>query len=172
MEKRRLYGDASLIEQLLAKMELVETAAGGFAAVYKDPDTGAFWLKYYATAATQGGGYLTLLKLPAPSTAELINIAIFSNYEDEAVAAILRLLDEEAIEQKDFRQQLVEKLEGLQPVEDAQKQRLVKVVKLSSLDDPMNRRELLHKSKEQIQADANYFSAVAERARQLFRRLS
>ena len=167
MEERRLYGDASLIEQLLAKMKLVETAPGGFAAVYQDPGTGAFWLNYYATAATQGGGYLTLLKLPPPTTEELINIAISSAFEDEAVAAILRLLDEEAIEHKDFRQQLVERLEGMQPAEEGQKQRLVKVIKLSALDDPMNRRELLHKSKEQVQADADYFKAVAERAKKL-----
>jgi hypothetical protein len=171
MGKRRLYGDASLIEMLLTKMQLVETAAGGFAAVYKDPATGAFWLKYYATAATQGGGYLTLMKLPAPSIEELIDIALTSVFEDEAVAAILRLVDEEAIEKKDFRLLLIQKLEQLQPGHEVQQDRLIKIIKFSSLDDPSNRRELLHKSQEQIQADAAYFRGIAERAKLLLERL-
>ncbi|MHC2991271.1 hypothetical protein OB13_06635 [Pontibacter sp. HJ8] len=171
MEKRRLYGDASLIELLLTKMQLVETAVGGYAAVYKDPATGAFWLKYYATAATQGGGYLTLMKLPAPSIGELIGIAITSVFEDEAVAAVLRLLDEEAIEKKEFRLELIRKLEQLHPGLEVQPDRLVKIIKFSSLDDSTNRRELLHKSQEQIQEDASYFTGIAERAKLLLERL-
>lgn len=107
---RYFYGDAGLIEILLPKLELMETAAGGYAAVYKDPLTNAFWLKYYATTATPGGGYLTLMRLPAPSTKKLIDIAISTVFEDEAVAAVLRLLDEEVVEKKDFRLQLVEQL--------------------------------------------------------------
>ena len=95
---RFFYGDAGLIEILLPQLELMETSAGGYASVYKDPLDNSFWLKYYATAATQGGGYLTLMRLPALSTEKLIDIAISTLFEDEAVAAILRLLDEEAIE--------------------------------------------------------------------------
>ncbi|WP_018479787.1 hypothetical protein [Pontibacter roseus] len=171
MGKRRLFGDADLIEILLKQMELKETAAGGFASVYQDTTNGSFWLKYYATAATQGGGYLTLMRLPAPPTKELIELALTSVFEDEAVAAILRLLDEEAIEKKDFRQRLVERLEQAHEEATVEPERLVKVIKLAGLDDPMNRRELLHKSQGQIQQDADYYKRVADRAAKLLEKL-
>jgi hypothetical protein len=173
VEERRLYGDAKLIEQQLAKMLLMEEAAGGWAAVYKDPATSAFWMKYYATAATQGGGYLTLLKLPAPTTEELIHIAVDTNFEDEAVAAVLRLLDEETIEKKDFRHLLVERLEGTElkgiPVE--QKQRIRKIITLTSLLDPTNKREIKGRTIVQLQEDAAYFKVVSERAIKLMSKL-
>lgn len=173
MEGRKLYGDAKLIEQRLAEMQLMEEAAGGWAAIYKDTATGAFWMKYYATAATQGGGYLTLLKLPAPSTEELIQIAIYTNFEDEAVAAILRLLDEEAIEKKDFRHLLVDQLQEMDP-EDIpleQKQRMRKIITLTSLVDPTNNREIKGKTIEQLETDAAYFKAVSEGTLRLLNRL-
>ncbi|MBD1396821.1 hypothetical protein H9Q13_06555 [Pontibacter sp. JH31] len=171
MKQRYLYGDADLIEEMLSSFELIETAAGGFAAVYKEPSARSFWLKYYATAATQGGGYLTLIRLPAPGTEELIDIAISTDYEDEAVAALLRLLDEEAIEQKNFRHTLIKRLEQLMLGREVNTERLIKVIKLSSLDDPTNRRELLEKSNEQIEEDALYFSSIAEKAKNLLSRL-
>ncbi|WP_242926912.1 hypothetical protein [Pontibacter vulgaris] len=166
---RRLYGDANLIEEQLRQMELVETAAGGWASVYKNPETGAFWMKYYATAATQGGGYLTLLKLPVPTTDELIQIAIHTLFEDEMVAAILRLLDEEQIEKKDFRLPLIEKLEELNLANSEEKRRAQQLIKLAALDDPMNRRELLHKTAEEVKKEAAYFQRIAERAQRLLK---
>ncbi|MBF8964031.1 hypothetical protein I0P70_12305 [Pontibacter sp. FD36] len=171
MGKRYLYGDAGLIEVLLPQFELMETAEGGFAAVYKDPLTNSFWLKYYATAAKQGGGYLTLLRLPAPPTDKLIDIAINSDFEDEAVAAVLRLLDEEAIEKKDFRQLLIGKLE--QAVEGAaiQAERVFKIVKFSNLTDPINKREVIGRTATQVQEDAAYFQGIAERAEHLLKQL-
>ncbi|SIR31135.1 hypothetical protein [Pontibacter lucknowensis] len=172
MGKRYLYGDAGLIEVLLPQFELMETAEGGYAAVYKDPLTNSFWLKYYATAAKQGGGYLTLMRLPAPSTEKLIDIAIGTIFEDEAVAAVLRLLDEEAIEKKDFRQLLIGKLE--QAVEGAaiQAERVFKIIRFANLTDPMNKREVLGKSAAQVQEDAAYFQGIAERAERLLERYS
>lgn len=169
--ERRLYGDAGLIAQQLANMQLMETSVGDYAAVYKDPATGAFWLRYYATAAAQGGGYLTLMRLPAPTIGQLIDIAITTCFEDEAVAAMLRLLDEEAIEKKDFRELLVEKLEQQQPESEQQKQRLLRLIKLTGLDDPMNRREVVQRSRQQVEQDAAYFKAVAGKAAHLLKKL-
>jgi hypothetical protein len=170
MGKRYLYGDASLIEVLLPQFELMETAEGGYAAVYKDPLTNSFWLKYYATAAAQGGGYLTLMRLPAPGTEKLIDLAINTVFEDEAVAAVLRLLDEEAIEKKDFRLQLIGKLE--QAVEEASiaAERVMKIIKFANLADPMNKREVVGKTAAQVQADSDYFKGIAERAKRLLER--
>jgi hypothetical protein len=172
MGKRYLYGDAGLVEVLLPQFELMETAEGGYAAVYKDPLTNSFWLKYYATAAVQGGGFLTLMRLPAPSIEKLIDIATHTIFEDEAVAAVLRLLDEEAIEKKDFRHLLIEKLE--QAVEEAstQAERVMKIIKFAHLADPTNKRDVVGKTAAQVQEDAAYFKGVAARAAQLLKRLA
>ena len=172
MEKRYLYGDAGLIEVLLPQFELMETSAGGYAAVYKDPLSNSFWLKYYATAAADGGGYLTLMRLPAPSTEKLINIAIRTLFEDEAVAAVLRLLDEEAIEKKEFRELLIEELEQEVEKGELQPDRAFQIIKFANLADPMNKREVVGKTSTAVQADAAYFAGIAERAERLLKRLS
>lgn len=171
--KRRLYGDAKLIEEQLSQMQLMEEAAGGWAAVYKHKDSGAFWMKCYATAAAQGGGYLILIKLPLPTTAELIHIAVETPYEDEAVAAIFRLLDEEKIEKKEFRAQLIDTLEQL-PLSDLspeRKKHLERTITLSALNEPDNKREVLHKRAAEVQQDAIYFKDVADRAKKLLKQL-
>lgn len=173
MQDRKLYGDAKLIEERLSQMQLMEEAAGGWAAVYKDAAAGRFWMKCFTTAGEQGGGYQLLIKLPLPTTEELITAAIASPFEDEAVAAVMRLLEEEAVEKKDFREKLVQRLEetDLQSMETEQKQQLRKVITLTSLADPMNKREVLGKSAAEVQADTLYFEAVSERARRLLQRL-
>ncbi len=174
MPERKLYGDAKLIAALLSQMQLMEEAAGGWAAVYKDTSSGRFWMKCYTTAGEQGsGGYELLIRLPLPTTQELIGLAILSPHEDEAVAAIMRLLEEEAVEQKDFREQLVQQLEELtgESITQEQKQRIREIITLTSLGDPMNKREVLGKTAAQVQADVVYFEAVSERARQLLRDL-
>ncbi|MHA6247103.1 hypothetical protein ACXYMU_04140 [Pontibacter sp. CAU 1760] len=173
MKARRLYGDAGQIAALLQQMELQETAAGGYAAVYRHPDTGAFWLQCYATAAVQGGGYQLLIKLPLPSTDKLIEVALQSAHTDEAVAALFRLLDEEALEKKDFRQELVQHLERLaeEPLNAFTRQRVEEVIRLTALDDPMNKREVLHKSQAEIAQDAAEFEQIAQWAKALLRRI-
>ncbi|MCX2739718.1 hypothetical protein [Pontibacter anaerobius] len=174
MQERKLYGDARLIKERLNEMQLMEEAAGGWAAVYKDAAAGRFWMKCYTTAGEQSdGGYELLIKLPLPSTGELIAAALDSPFEDEAVAAVMRLLEEEAVEKKDFREQLLQQLEApdLASITDEQKQRLRKIITLTSLADPMNKREVKGKTAEEVEADAAYFEAVSERARKLLRKL-
>lgn len=155
----------------MPQFELMETAEGGYAAVYKDPLTNSFWLKYYATTATQGGGYLTLMRLPAPSTEKIISIALNTVFEDEAVAAVLRLLDEEAIEKKDFRLQLLEQLEQAVENNTVAAERIFKIAKFANLTDPLNKREVLGKTAAQVQADAAYFSGIAERTERLLKQV-
>ena len=174
MEERKLYGDAKLIKELLGKMQLMEEAAGGWAAVYKDTTSGKFWMKCYTTAGEQAsGGYELLIRLPLPTTTELIAVAIAAPHEDEAVAAIMRLLDEEALEGKDFRHLLVQQLDemDLKKATSEQKQRIRKIITLTSLTDPTNKREIKGKTVEQLKADASYFEAVSKKALELLDRL-
>ncbi|GAB3197778.1 hypothetical protein ABID22_000755 [Pontibacter aydingkolensis] len=174
MEERRLYGEGRLINELLNKMQLMEEAAGGWAAVYKDVASGRFWMKCYTTAGEQSsGGYELLIRLPLPTTEELITVAIESPFEDEAVAAVMRLLDEEALEQKNFRHVLVQQLEDkeFESISSDKKQRIRKIITLTSLADPMNKREIKGKTVAQLKADVAYFEDVSEKALLLLDRL-
>jgi hypothetical protein len=146
-------------------MQLMETAKNELAAVYKDEE-GAFWFKCYAISESQGGGYMMLIRLPLPTTEKLIDIAITSDHEDEMLAAVLRLLDEEVIEKKDFRLNLIERLEELaSELEQPElKRRIVTIIKLSRLDDPLNKRDVLHKSASEIKKDADIFENISNRA--------
>ncbi len=174
MQERKLYGDSRLINDLLNRMQLMEEAGGGWAAVYKDASTGEFWMKCYSTVGEKGsGGYELLIKLPLPTSSELITVAIESPFEDETVAAVMRLLDEEALEGKDFRHLLVQQLEekDLESITPEQKQRIRKLITLTSLLEPTNRRQIKGKTIEQLQADALYFEDVARRAMKLLDRL-
>ncbi|WP_299819252.1 hypothetical protein [uncultured Pontibacter sp.] len=154
-------------------MQLMEEAAGGWAAVYKDTASGRFWMKCYTTAGEQQGAYELLIKLPLPKTNELISAALESPHEDEVVAAIMRLLEEEALEKKDFRHLLVARLQELDPqsITAAQTQRIRKIITLTSLADPTNKREVKGKSLNQLKADAAYFEAVSKNALKLLDKL-
>lgn len=174
MQGRKLYGDAKLIKELLGSMQLMEEAAGGWAAVYKDAATDSFWMKCYTTAGEESsGGYELLIRLPLPTTEKLIAVALETPHQDEAVAAIMRLLDEEAVEGKDFRHLLVERLEqmNLEDVSAKQKQRTHQIITLTSLADPTNKRPIKGKSVEQLETDAAYFESVSAKTLKLLDRL-
>ncbi|WP_187260923.1 hypothetical protein [Pontibacter beigongshangensis] len=175
MNERKLFGDAGLIEVFLKKLELVETSEGGWASIYRDAATGRFWMKYYAVAGAQGGAYLLLIKLPPPATDELISIAMHSVQPDEAVAAVVRLLNEEEVEHKEFRDMLLQKLE--QELQEKlpsknERERLLQIIALTKLTDLLNLRPVVGKSREEVQEDAAYFRQVAARAAVLFEKLS
>ena len=85
---------------------------------------------------------------------------------------MLRLLDEEAIEKKEFRELLIGKLEEAVEKGDLQRDRAFQIIKFSNLADPMNKREVVGKDSADVQADATYFTGIAERAERLLKRLS
>jgi hypothetical protein len=126
-------------------------------------------------AGAQGGGYLMLIKLPAPATDELITIAMHSVHQDEAVAAVVRLLNEEEVEHKEFRYALLQKLEQQlqeKPLSKDKKEWLLQIIALTKLTDPLNLRPILGRSREEVQEDAAYFRQVAARAATLVEQLS
>lgn len=83
------------------------------------------------------------------------------------------MLDEEKIEKKDFRLQLVEALERL-PLPELtleQQKRIERVITLSGLNEPDNKREVLHKSAAAVQQNAAYFKEVSDRAKRVLAQL-
>jgi hypothetical protein len=173
MTRRKLYANDSLIANFLKGLTKVETLDNGWSTKFLDKKTGQHWLKSQVNAEYQGGGSSILIQLPEPSTSELIEIIFNSNNEDEVVAASLKLRDNEQYHDKEFRQELIDKLNQIElydlPFDE--KQRLINIIEYSELNSEINRREILNKTLDQVQQDANYFKTIARQADTILRRL-
>ena len=75
------------------------------------------------------------------------------------------MLDNERIKKIDFRADLINELENI-----GDRQRQETVIKLTGLDNALNRREIVGKTFQQIEFDAKYFKDIADRAIKLTQR--
>jgi hypothetical protein len=111
----------------------------------------------------QGGGTRWVFgRLPLPDTEKLIDIVITSKYDDEVFAASRALVENENIKGTEFRLTLINKLEQLN---DKSKQ--ISIIEYTGLDSPLNRKEILGKSYDEIISDASYYRDIADRSRKL-----
>ncbi len=159
---RYLVSDQTLIDQLSTQFEQVNRDNINWRITYLDKETGDNWLYYFTDSELHGGGYPMMSKLPFPETDKLIEIALTSDKEDEVFAACRTLVNNEKIDNQDFRKTLINKLEL---ISDSSRQR--KVIKSADLDSPMNMKSQLSKSADQVSRDAADFRAIAERAKGL-----
>ncbi|GAB2531513.1 hypothetical protein [Rufibacter soli] len=170
---RRLYSDSKLIDDFLQRLNLVEILDGGWAAKYLDNENGKQWLKYQTDSEYHGGGQTTLIRLPEPTTTELIDIALNSEFDDEASAAAIRLSDNEQYADKEFRQELIDRLKAkeFQKLTTRERSRLKMIIAFSELDQPENRREIVGKSIHEIEEDSQFFQRIAQKAVSILEKL-
>lgn len=89
-------------------------------------------------------------------------LVITSHYDDEVFAAGRTLLENEETKQIDFRLALISRLEQLHD-----KSRRISIIEYTDLDSPLNRKDILGKSYDEILSDANYYRDIAARAKEL-----
>lgn len=95
-EKRVLYGTNELVDKKISNLKEIEILDCGWTTKYMDTDTEELWIKYVADP--DRGYFFNLMRVePAPSTDELIEIALTSEYPDEVTAAAYRLHLEQTI---------------------------------------------------------------------------
>lgn len=164
INNRYLVSDQTLIEQLSNRFDLINRDHNNWRTTYLDKETGDNWLYYFTDTELHGGGYPMMSKLPFPETEKLIEIALTSDKEDEVFAACRTLVNNEQIENQEFRKSLINQLEL---ISDSSRQE--KVIKSADLDSPMNRKSQLSKSADQIARDAADSRAIAERAKRLLK---
>ncbi|WP_207430895.1 hypothetical protein [Sabulibacter ruber] len=154
-------------------MILVEQQNDGWIERYLDNLTGKEWLKYQINSEYHGAGQINLIQLPEPTTTELIEIALTSEFEDEASAAAIRLRDNEQYLDTGFRQELINRLKKieLKQLTDREIQRIRMVISYSELDHIENRREIIGKSYQEIEEDSRFFKSMAEEAYSILKRL-
>ena len=163
--KRKLISDQQEIEQLKQTLQVIDKDIENWTETYLDNNTGDKWLRYRVFGEMQGAGYQILGLLPLPDINQLIELALFSENEDEISAACWTLTDNEETKKIDFRENLIHRLEN---IHDNKRQK--KVIKLTGLDSPINRREILGKTMGQVNSDYQYYKNIADKAAQLMRK--
>lgn len=154
-----LIADTEQIEQLIKRFKLVDKDDINWTATYFDNETNSKWFYYRVATDLQGGGYPILARQPLPDTKELITLSLLSENDDEVFAACKTLVDNEEIKKIDFRSDLINELENI-----GDRQRQETVIKLTGLDNALNRREIVGKTYQQVEFDAKYFKGIADRA--------
>jgi len=151
-----------IIEQLRGSFTFIDKDNIYWTESYIDEETGNKWLYYRVDTYLQGGGYPIFALQPLPDTKRLIQLSLLSENDDEVFAACRTLVDNELTKKIDFRSDLIHELEHIDD-----NQRRQRIVELTTLDSASNRREILGKTLEEINLDANYYRSIAARAAKL-----
>jgi hypothetical protein len=164
---RKLYGNNKLIFEYTQSLTKTEELSASWETKYNDNTTGHKWLKY--TIDDHGFEANLMMISPAPTTDELIDIALNSEYDDEASAAANRLFIEEKNENKDFRKKLIDKLTQIDflKLDNQGKIRMEEIIRTCELTNRVNRRDIIGKHLSIIQKDADYFNNIAEQAEKI-----
>jgi hypothetical protein len=166
---RKLFGTNTLVEDFTKRLTQVETIDGGWATQYIDNSTGHQWLKY---VVDDRGFFVNLIFIsPPPTTDQLIEIALNTNYFDEISAAATRLNFEEQSDKKEYRQELINRLNliDISKIDTEGKERIKTIILAAQLTDRVNKREIVGKHCSEIQIDANFFNAIADTAENILR---
>jgi hypothetical protein len=172
MRERILYGTNMLVDEFIQNLQQIEETENVWGTKYKNPLTGECWVKYVVDL--ERGYYYNLMKTePTPTTEELIDIALNSEFEDEISAAARRLhLDEELLN-IEFREKLLSKLGQLNydNLTETDKRRIETIIKASELEDRVNHRGIVGKSFQKINEDYQFTLLMADKAEDILRRL-
>jgi len=159
---RYLIADPLLIREMEEQFSLIPDEENNWAKIYLDTVTGEKWRSYTLDSSSHGGGTPVFGKMPMPETEKLIDIIVTSKYEDEVYAASRILVENEETKGTDFRLTLINKLEQLND-----KSRQISIIEYTDLDSPLNRKDILGKSYDEIISDANYYKDIADRSKKL-----
>jgi hypothetical protein len=165
MTARKIIGDPELINEIMSSLSSSDTSDEK-SIKYIDKQTGETWMKYDVTSMYIEGQMTNLIKLPEPTSTELIDIVFSSEYNDEVIAASLRLRDNELCNGQEFREQLLNELVKINigDLDEGQKTRIQTIIILSELAHGENRREIIGKTSKDIKADSDFFMNIAVKA--------
>jgi len=155
---RRLIARRGDYESLRSRFEEVGTDASGWETYYRDPETGEKWCDAFLL-----WDYPCLVRLPLPSSDELISIALGTTFTDEAVAAAVMLAKE-----SEAAEEIMHRLEEKSQEADLRNwERIGLIIEWASLESRMNRRETRGKNYAEVKADHEHFLRIADRAHRL-----
>ena len=157
---RTLIADPTVLEPTLASLHPEATATSGWTREYLDPATRTVWQLTYLLSHLHGGGYRCLIRMPAPTRADLLALVRGSAELDEVWAAAVLLHDD-----PESYPELLAALEQAARANDWARVRAA--VEASGITSGMNRRMHIGQTVAEIGRDAAYFVALAGRSRVL-----
>ena len=153
---RRLIASGREIQEFVGQLKEISRDPSGWSSRYVDPGTGEIWERAILDDRRQ---VYALTRLPAPTQPELLDLALFSPHDNEAIAAIYLLRGDPKAQFKLFHE--VEKM-SLEP--DACWDRVGLVIAWAGLESSHNRWPTLGKTIAEITADHQMFIDLARRA--------
>ena len=172
MTDRKLFGYNDIIDDFVKGFDALEILAADESVRYLDRVTGYEWLKYVYN--NERGKRFNLVRSKPPLTTEqLIEIAFSSIYDDETFAASIRLSIEEGLEKKEYRQQLLSKIQEKTKTSLSHKEkvRIVTIIESSDLRNSTNQRNIVGKHYTEIDKDAELYGEMARQAELIYSKL-
>jgi hypothetical protein len=161
-QARFFIAEPSLIKEMEETFSALSMEEDTLSKTYLNKVTGERWLSYTLDSSSHSGGTHVFGKLPLPGTDKLIDLAVTSQFEDEVFAASRTLVENEETKEIDFRLGLISRLEQMN-----NKSRQISIIEYTDLDSPLNRREIIGKSYDEVSADSKYFRDISDRAKKL-----
>lgn len=157
------------MESKIKDLILIGESDGGYTLNYRDTKTEELWSLAGYESEFLGKDIPVLQKMPEPSTADLITIAMNAANNEEIIGAALLLSARERSRKEEFRADLLQQLlqVDLSKASTFEQARLRMIIYESDLLDTTNRREIIGKHFTQINQDADYYREIAEKAKRV-----
>jgi protease PrsW len=110
-DRLRFVQDKEIIDAMLHKMDKKEDLPERWAEVYNDSESGDKWLKFNVSSSFSGDAMARFMRMPGPSTFEIINLIFTTEHQDEILSAAEYLRLREYYHQEFFRENLINHLE-------------------------------------------------------------
>jgi len=157
---RRFVLESAELDRLRQSLVRTGTSAGGWTLLYSDASGGQRWEERRLYPEQHGGGLPYLMRLPEPTPAQLVDIALESPYLDEAEVAAA-LLGDHPEQWEAFLVGLESRTTGDRAIRHA------RLIKASGIASGSNRAGTLGKTMAEIQVDHTHYLELARRANRL-----
>ena len=157
------------VETKLKTLTKKGTSIDGWTHFYVDKNSNEEWHLIRYDSEYHGSGVPVLKRFPEPTIEELINIAMTSADTNDIIGASIELSEREKYRKEDFRARLLNQLLQVDTsnLPDFEKERVKIIIYESNLYDATNHRDIVGKHFTEIQNDADYYSTIAQKAKDI-----
>lgn len=161
------------INTKLKSLQKTNVSEDGWTSYYINEHATEEWELTTYESEYHGGGIPILKKQPNLPISQLIEIALTSKDMNDITGAAIELSEREKYNDEIFRTELLERLQLIDIVElsDFEKERLKTIIYDSHLYDPTNKKEIVGKHWTEIKKDAEFYSSISEKAKQILNNL-
>jgi hypothetical protein len=161
MTERTFIEDQKLVSKMLDDLDSTGVTSGYGLELYVNPKDGQSWERY--EFELDGNNVFGLRKHPYPNTDKIIEITVNSKFMDEVDGACALLHHLEWNNRTEFRERLLNELR----ITRIEKLRFEIIYERAELSDSSNKRDVLGKTIDEIETDAQYFLNLTKQVNEL-----